>query len=284
MRVKNIVARSFNLSLNGPALVMGIVNVTPNSFSGDGKWVESSSQVAVRYALKMVKDGADIIDVGGESTRPGAKSVSIEEEIKRVVPVIQKLSTKINIPISIDSYKPEVIKAALEAGASMVNVIQGTPINTKIVKIVRDYKAAIVLMHMRGNPQTMMEKTRYRNIILEITKSLEKSVEKCLKSGIKKECIIVDPGIGFAKDGAQNFLLIKYMKAFNIKGCPVLIGPSRKSFIGKALGLLPKDLLAGTVAAVSASLMNGARIVRVHDIKSAKHAAVIINNIQQAAR
>ena len=272
-------ARNVRLELGERTLLMGILNVTPDSFSGDG---QQGVRGAVRRALRMVREGADIIDVGGESTRPGAERIGTKVETGRVVPVIRKIVQETGVPVSIDTYKPEVALAALDAGASIVNVVRGTPVSTRLLKIVKRFGAAIVLMHIRGTPRTMQSRTDYRDVVKDIVDELKISVEKCLETGIKKESILIDPGIGFAKTVGQNLEIIRRLREFRILGRPVLIGPSRKSFIGKTLDLPVEKRLIGTAAAVAASIMNGAHIVRVHDVRAIKQVAAMVDAILAA--
>jgi dihydropteroate synthase len=272
-------ARNLRLELGVRTLLMGILNVTPDSFSGDG---QPGVRGAVRRALRMVREGADIIDVGGESTRPGAKPVGAKAEIRRVVPVIREIVQETGVPVSIDTYKPEVALAALDAGALIVNVVRGTPVSTQLLKIVKRFGAAIILMHMRGTPRTMQSRTDYGDVVKDIVAELKKSVEKCLETGIKKESILVDPGLGFAKTVGQNLEIIRRLREFRVLGSPVLIGPSRKSFIGQTLDLPVEKRLIGTAAAVAASVMNGAHIVRVHDVKEMKQVVAMVDAILAA--
>lgn len=257
---------------------MGILNVTPDSFSQDGclssrRSASHGDERAIRRAHRLIHDGADILDVGGESTRPGAQPISVHEEIRRVVPVIAELAKNIRIPISVDTYKPLVAKEALEAGAAIVNNILGTKPKKELLKTVKNYNAAIVLMHIRGIPRTMQKNIRYHHLMAEIIGSLRNSIEKCLEIGIKSDKIIIDPGIGFGKTVVHNLEIINRLKAFHVLRRPLLIGPSRKSFIGHILGKDVSERLWGTLACVCASILNGAHIVRVHDVKAAKDAA-----------
>jgi len=243
---------------------MGIVNVTPDSFSGDGRRTQTA---AVRLAKKLIKEGADIIDVGGESSRPGASAISVKEELKRVIPVVKTLA-KNTIPISIDTYKPEVATAALAAGASIVNNIRGTTLNKSLLKIVKKYNAGIILMHMRGTPKTMQKKISYHNLLSDIIGPLRKSIEICLEIGIKSDRIIIDPGIGFGKTAEQNLEIINRLPEFQTLNTPILIGTSRKSFIGKILKQDVHRRLMGTAATVTTGILKGAHIMRVHDVKA----------------
>jgi dihydropteroate synthase len=272
-------ARNLRLELGERTLLMGILNVTLDSFSGDG---QIGVRAAVRRALRMVQEGADIIDVGGESTRPGAGRLGAKVEARRVVPVIREIVQQTGAPVSVDTYKPDVALAALDAGASIVNVVRGTPVSARLLQIVKRFGAAIILMHMRGTPRTMQSRTDYDDVIKDIVDELKKSVEKCLETGIKKESILVDPGIGFAKTAGQSLEIIRRLQEFRILGRPVLIGPSRKSFIGKTLDLPVEKRLIGTAAAVAASIMNGAHIIRVHDVKDMKQVAAMVDAILTA--
>ncbi len=275
----DLCARDTHLTLGHATRIMGIVNGSPDSFSGDGK---RGIDACLRYARKLIAEGADILDIGGESTRPGAVSVPLKEEIRRVIPVIDVLARKIKTPISVDTSKLEVARRALDAGASIVNNIRGTQINTSFLKMVRDYKAAIVLMHMRGTPATMQSKPKYKDVVGEVIEELQISVEKCLAIGIKKDRIIVDPGIGFSKSVDQNLTLINHLNRVNILHCPILLGTSRKSFIGQILQNDVGQRLMGTAATVTAGVMRGAHIVRVHDVKAIKETLQITDAILNA--
>jgi len=262
----DLYARDFVIGLGHTTKIMGIVNCTPDSFSGDGKL----GAACLRHARKLIREGADIIDIGGESTRPGALKVSLQEEIGRVIPVIDALARKAKVPISVDTSKLEVARRALDAGASIVNNVMATRASTGFLKMVRDHNAAIVIMHMRGTPASMQSKARYRDVVSEVIEELKISVEKCLEIGIKKERVIVDPGIGFAKDLGHNLALIGHLSRFNILHRPILLGTSRKSFIGRILKEDAGGRLMGTAATVVMGTANGAHIVRVHDVKAIK--------------
>ncbi len=253
---------------------MGIMNLTPDSFSADGRLsAQRGSSEHVRYALKMVKDGADIIDVGAESSRPGAKQVPAAEEIKRLLPVLRGLVPKCPVPVSVDTYKPQVAQAALDAGAAIINNILGTRHDKRLVAMVRDYGASIVLMHMRGSFRSMHRKYTYKRLMPEIAAELRKSVEFCLEMGIKRDRIILDPGIGFSKTPEQNLSILRNLRMLTPLGFPVLIGASRKSFIGKILDVEVGGRVWGTAAATAVAIANGAGIVRVHDVAAIKQVA-----------
>jgi len=257
--------------------IMGILNVTPYSFSGDGVYHDVGK--AVDLAMKLVEDGADIIDIGGESTRPGAKPVTIEEEIKRTIPVIKKLSKKIDVPISIDTAKSSLARLALESGASIVNDITGLEYDQKIIGIVREFNAKLIVMHIKGTPLTMQNNPKYGNLIQEIKDKLKAIIEKAVKGGIKEENIIIDPGIGFGKTLEHNLEIINRLSEFKEIGRPILAGPSRKSFIGKIIGADPDKRIFGTAASVAIAIKNGADIIRVHDVKEMKQVAMIADAI-----
>ena len=260
-------------------LVMGIVNVTPDSSSDGGKFF--SPEVAISHASKLIMQGADIIDIGGESTRPGAKLVSESEELKRVIPVIEKIRTdNPKILISIDTTKASVAKYAVEAGANIINDVSGLSFDNNMTGIVESLNVPIVIMHMKGNPQNMQLNPKYKDIVNEILDFFKIKIKIAIQSGINRSMIILDPGIGFGKTVDHNFELLSRLNEFNVLELPIMIGPSRKSFIGITLDLPPEDRVEGTAAAVSAGVMNGASIVRVHDVKSMKRVVKIIEKIR----
>ena len=260
-------------------LVMGIVNVTPDSFSDGGKFF--SPEVAISHASKLITQGADIIDIGGESTRPGAEQVSESEELKRVIPVIEKIRTdNPTILISIDTTKASVAKHAVEAGADIINDVSGLSFDNNMIGIVENLNIPVVIMHMKGNPQNMQLNPKYKDIVNEIIDFFKMKIKIAIQSGINRSMIILDPGIGFGKTVEHNFELLSRLNEFNVLELPIMIGPSRKSFIGITLDLPPEDRVEGTAAAVSAGVMNGASIVRVHDVKSMKRVVRIIEKVR----
>ena len=260
-------------------LVMGIVNVTPDSFSDGGKFF--SPEVAISHASKLITQGADIIDIGGESTRPGAEQVSESEELKRVIPVIEKIRTdNPTILISIDTTKASVAKHAVEAGADIINDVSGLSFDNNMIGIVESFNVPVVIMHMKGNPQNMQLNPKYKDIVNEILDFFKMKIKIAIQSGINRSMIILDPGIGFGKTVEHNFELLSRLNEFNVLELPIMIGPSRKSFIGITLDLPPEDRVEGTAAAVSAGVMNGASIVRVHDVKSMKRVVRIIEKVR----
>jgi len=247
--------------------VMGILNVTPDSFY-DGKRYNTVKN-AVDHALKMVEEGADIIDVGGESTRPGAYPVSEAEELKRIIPLIKILSKQIRKPISIDTYKAKVAEKAIDAGASIINDIGGLLMNKHMAKVAAEAKVPVIIMHKKGKPKTMQKNPIRKNVMSEIMSYLQKSVSRAVNAGIDEDKIILDPGIGFGKTLHQNLKILKRLKEFKSMGFPILIGTSRKQFIGAILKLSTRERLYGTLATLSIAVMNGAHIVRVHDVREA---------------
>ena len=254
------------INLKNRILIMGILNVTPDSFSEQG--LNFSPEVAVKNGLKMIRSGADIIDIGGESTRPGADPVTAEEEINRITPVLRELRKKSDIIISIDTYKADVARIALEYGADIINDISGFHREDTIIDVAKEFNAGCIVMHMRGTPVTMQNEIVYDNIIGELVDYFRQTVTKLLDAGIKKEFICLDPGIGFSKTTEQNLYLINNLSTFSRLGHPILIGPSRKSFIGNVLNIdRPIDRIWGTAAAVCCAIYRGANIIRVHDIK-----------------
>ncbi len=259
---------SFNTWLcnkNREPLVMGILNVTPDSFSDGGKY--NNSQKAIDRASKMEDEGADIIDIGGESTRPGAEQVDIEEELNRVIPVIEGVRQNSNIIISIDTYKSVVADKAISAGVNIINDVSGLRFDNNMAHIASEAKVPIIVMHMLGNPKNMQNDPFYSNLMEELITFFKERVEVLISNGINTKNIILDPGIGFGKTVEHNFTIIRELNRILDLGFPVLISPSRKSFIGNTLNLPPEDRIEGTAAAVTAAIMNGSRIVRVHDVK-----------------
>jgi len=261
-------------------LVMGVLNITPDSFSDGGKFYSPES--AVEHALEMIAEGADIIDIGGESTRPGSAFVSEQEELQRVIPVIEKLVTETSIPISVDTTKSSVACAALEAGAEIVNDISALRFDPAIADEVAKVKAGVVMMHLRGTPKTMQQLPPVKDIMGEVIGGLRESIGVAEQRGVSRESIAIDPGIGFGKTAAQNVELIAHLDqlAREFADFPILIGTSRKSFLGKLLDNAPTDeRLHGTTASIAASVLKGEHIVRVHDVKAGVEEVRVIDAI-----
>ncbi|MEK6692199.1 MAG: dihydropteroate synthase [Nitrospirota bacterium] len=272
----------YRLDLFRRTHIMGILNVTPDSFSDGGRYLDTDK--AVKRALEIEKEGADIIDIGGESTRPGALPLSHEEELGRVIPVIEKLKNRLRIPISIDTYKAEVARAAIQAGASIINDISGLRFDPDIATVAAEYDVPVVIMHIKGTPGNMQVNPVYQDLIGEILHFLEDGISIAQKAGIDEDMIIIDPGIGFGKTFEHNLEIINRLDEFKSLGMPVLFGPSRKSFIGKILDLPADDRLEGTAAAVAIGIIKGANIVRVHDVSSMVRVARVADAIKAKAR
>jgi len=248
----------YTLDLNTKTLIMGILNVTPDSFSDGGNYDEMNA--AVSHAREMVSNGADIIDIGGESTRPGFAKVSVEEELGRVIPMIQAVSKEVKVPISIDTYKAEVAKQAIEAGAHIINDIWGAKAEPKIAEVAAHYNVPIILMHNRDN-------TNYRNLIADMIADLYESVKIAKGAGVPDENIVLDPGIGFAKTPEQNLEAMRNLEKLHVLGYPVLLATSRKSFIGHVLDLPVEERVEGTGASICLGIDKGCEMIRVHDVK-----------------
>lgn len=257
--------------------LMGILNVTPDSFSDGGRFFDQTD--AVLHAFQMVKDGADVIDVGGESTRPGAEQISSEDEMRRVIPVILKIKQKTRVPVSVDTYKAEVAKEALKAGANIVNDITGLQSDPKMADVIAEAGASVVIMHIKGTPRDMQSDPHYDDLMHEVYDFLAKEVDIARTKGIRQ--IMIDPGIGFGKTADHNLELINRLQEFKSIGVPVLIGVSRKSFIGKILETPVEARLEGTAAAVTASILHGADIVRVHDVREMRRVALVADAIRR---
>ncbi len=266
------------LDCSGRTLTIGVLNVTPDSFSDGGRFFDP--EVAVEHVIRMAAEGADLIDVGGESTRPGAESVPAEEERDRVLPVIKRLSAELDVPISVDTRKPDVAAAALEAGAAVVNDISGAR-DPAMLETVRAAGAGLVLMHMRGEPATMQEFTDYADVVSEVRDQLRVRLEAAIAAGIEEDRLVVDPGIGFAKTPDQNLVLLRDIRALFELGRPVLVGPSRKSFIGKVLDVEVDERSEGTSAAVAWLVAQGVHLIRVHDVKEMTRVARLVEAIMR---
>lgn len=288
----NDVIRTYEpFKINGKAIdftartyIMGVLNVTPDSFSDGGMYFTPDN--AVTHAMEMIEAGADIIDVGGESTRPkgayggGAVHVSADEERRRVIPVIERIARMTDVVISVDTTKSSVARDALNAGASVVNDISGLKFDPAIAAVTAQRNAVLVVMHIQGTPETMQLNPHYDDVVAEVKLELKDSIERAQASGVKQ--IIIDPGIGFGKNLGHNLSLLKHLSEFHDLGCPILVGTSRKGFIGNLLDVPPDQRLEGTAASVAVAITNGANIVRVHDVKEMKRVAVIADAIRNA--
>jgi dihydropteroate synthase len=257
---------------------MGVLNVTPDSFSDGGRYLDPAR--AEIGALRLQDEGAHLIDVGAESSRPGAGALPWREEWGRLRPVLKRLVPKLKIPVSVDTYKPEVAEGALDEGASLVNDITGLrPPGKRLAKVIAHRGASVVLMHMQGTPSTMQKAPRYRNVVREVRASLRRSIESALEAGIPKKHILIDPGFGFGKTIEHNFSLLSHLDEFARLGYPVLVGLSRKSFLGNLLGLPVGERLHVSVSAAMAAIQRGAHVLRVHDVLAHRQAASVADRL-----
>ena len=251
--------------------IVGVLNVTPDSFSDGGRYLDPGA--GVEHALRLAAEGADLIDVGGESTRPGAPEVSEEEELRRVIPVLERLAAaRFPVPVSIDTSKPEVARAALGAGAVMVNDVRALA-DPELARVVAESGVAVVLVHMRGTPRDMRDRAVYGDVVSEVRSELSGAMARAIRAGVREDRIVIDPGIGFAKTSEQSIELLARLPDLARLGRPLLVGPSRKSFLGAITGAPPEERLAGTLAAVTAAVLGGATFIRVHDVAASRQAA-----------
>ena len=260
---------------------MGVLNVTPDSFSDGGQFNEIDS--AILHVNKMLKNGADIIDIGGESTKPGSDPISASEELNRIVPIIKAIKGEHkDILISVDTYKSSVAKKAIKAGADFINDISGLTFDDEMVSLLAHRNIPVVIMHINGKPKTMQKNILYSDLVFDVKNFFIKQCDYAINSGIKESNIIIDPGIGFGKTFDHNFTLLKRLKEFEDLGFPILIGPSRKAFIGDVLNLPSDERVEGTIATIVAGILNGANIIRVHDVKEIKRAVKVTEKILKA--
>ena len=267
---------AYELSMSR-TLVMGVLNVTPDSFSDGGLYANPASALA--RAHEMVAEGADIIDVGGESTRPGAEPVPEEEELRRVLPVVEALTAGVDVPVSLDTRKPAVAARCLKAGAVMINDVSSLR-DPEMLDVIADTGAAVAIMHMKGTPQTMVSEAVYTDVLADVRELLGRQAALALEAGARS--VMVDPGLGFAKTAEHNLTILNHLDEFTSLGLPLLVGPSRKSFIGHLTGLPVEGRTAGTIAAVTACVLGGADVVRVHDVGVCKQAIMVADAIRRA--
>jgi dihydropteroate synthase len=272
--------RKRTFGLGRQTLLMGVLNVTPDSFSDGGLFFDKEKAIA--HGLKMVEEGADFIDIGGESTRPGSKPLELDEELRRVIPVIESLAKETDVPISIDTYKSTVARKAIEAGAQIINDISGLHLDPSLSEVAAKEDVPLVLMHIRGNPETMQKDVHYESLFSEIIQYLKDSIQRAESAGVDPEQIIVDPGIGFGKTVEDNLLILKNLKEFKVLGKPLLLGTSRKTFIGKILNAGVTERLEGTLASIVVGVLNGAHIIRCHDVLQTKKAIAIADAVRMA--
>jgi dihydropteroate synthase len=261
-------------------LLMGILNITPDSFSDGGQYFDKESAIA--HGIRMVEEGADILDIGGESTRPGSKPLPLEEELRRVIPVIEVLAKELDVPVSIDTYKSTVAEIAVNAGAQIINDISGLHFDPDLGKVAAKKDVPLILMHIRGTPETMQKDVHYNSLFSEILRYLKESIQRAESAGVDPQQIIIDPGIGFGKTVEDNLLIIKNLSEFRILGKPILLGTSRKNFIGKILNAEANERLEGTLSTIAIGVLNGAHIVRCHDVLQAKKAIAVADAIRLA--
>ena len=271
--------RNRTLPLGERTLLMGVLNVTPDSFSDGGRYFDRDKAIA--HGLRMVEEGADLIDVGGESTRPGSKPLALEEELKRIIPVIETLAGKVDVPISIDTYKSAVASRAIDVGAQIINDISGLHFDPAVAKVAAKQDTPLVLMHIRGTPETMQKEVHYPSLLSEILQSLRESIQKAESYGVDPDQIIIDPGIGFGKTLEDNLLIIKHLSEFRVLGKPILLGTSRKSFIGKILNAEVDQRLEGTLSTIAIGVLNGAHIIRCHDVLPARKVIAVADAIRK---
>lgn len=274
-RPRELVLRNHRFCLGSETKIMGVLNVTPDSFSDGGFFLDPGAAEA--EALRMEREGAHILDIGAESSRPGSKPISAGEEIRRLKPIFKRLSKKIKIPISVDTYKYEVACMALDLGAVLINDIYALRADARLAKRIARAHAGVVLMHMRGSPESMQKKPVYRHLLKEIENFLGKALETALEAGIAPQSVVVDPGFGFGKTTGQNLEILKNLTRFQKWNLPVLAGMSRKSFIGHVLGVPVGDRLYGSVAAAAIAIQNGADILRVHDVGAHRQVARMVD-------
>ena len=260
--------------------VMGVLNITPDSFSDGGFFFEPHQ--AIEHGLRMADEGADIIDVGGESSRPGSDPVPLDEELKRVIPVIETLASRLDIPISVDTYKSQVAERAVEAGAQIINDISGLRFDPTMPSVAARYDTPLIIMHIKGSPKTMQQDPTYEDLMGEIIAYLREGIAKAEEAGVDPHQVIVDPGIGFGKRVHDNLVIINRLNELTILGRPLLIGTSRKSFIGAVLGAEVHQRGIGTLASMAVSALKGTHIVRVHDVAPAKQTVDMVDAIINA--
>ena len=271
----------YELDFDKRTYVMGVLNVTPDSFSDGGKYY--SFEKAVEHGIEMAEKGADILDIGGESTRPFSRRISAQEEIDRVVPVIEALSREVDVPISIDTYKSEVARYALDAGASILNDISALRFDPALGPLAAERGVPVILMHMKGTPENMQKNPQYDDVVGEISDFLKEAVSRAVQSGISEEMVAIDPGIGFGKTFDHNLVILRDLRRFQSLQRPILIGTSNKSFIGHVLDRPVEQRDAGTMATVAVAALNGAHIVRVHNVEMAVDTVRMVDAIKRGS-
>jgi dihydropteroate synthase len=271
-------AKNERLKLGATTALMGVVNVTPDSFFAGSRRLDPDQALA--FALKLVEEGADIVDIGGESTRPGASPVEVDEESRRVVPLVARLRPLTRVLISVDTRKAAVAERALDAGADMINDISALGADPRMAEIVARAKAGLVLMHMKGTPSTMQVAPSYRDVVAEVKEYLGRAIAKAESSGVASDSILVDPGIGFGKTLEHNLTLLHHLSSLSDLSKPILVGTSRKSFLGRILSGAPEERLLGTAASVACAVVLGASVVRVHDVREMRQVVAVADAIK----
>lgn len=264
-----------SLPIGQRTVVMGIVNVTPDSFSDGGKY--QSVERALQHARQLVEEGADLLDIGGESTRPGAEAVSLDEELERVIPIIRRITSELDIPVSVDTYKSQVAKEAIQAGAHMINDVWGAKKDPEMAGVMAELCVPVILMHNRTQ-------THYQDLMVDVKRDLQESIDLVVQAGVKPEQIWLDPGIGFAKDWQDNMSVMQHLDQLVAMGYPVLLGTSRKSMIGKILDLPPSERLEGTLATVGFGIQKGCHVMRVHDVQATVRFCRVMDALVYAPR
>lgn len=277
--MRDLTVNGKKVVVGGRTLVMGIVNVTPDSFYDGGRHDDTAS--GVEHGLRLAEEGADILDVGGESSRPGAEAVSVEQELERVLPVIERLVRETDLPVSVDTVKSEVARKAIALGAHCINDISGGLADPEILRVAGEAEVPYIAMHMRGTPKTMQQQTKYGNLVDELVDYFEQRLAACDSAGINRERVILDPGIGFGKTAEQNYMILANLQAFHRLGQPLLVGASRKSFLKLVGADDPAERLPGSLAAVTACALAGVEIVRVHDVKESVQAVRVAQIIRE---
>lgn len=272
--------RNHLLDIQDKTRIVGVLNVTPDSFSDGGRFLEPAS--AIDQAQRMVEEGADILELGGESTRPGAVPVSVDEELRRIVPTLRELRSTLTIPLAVDTYKPEVARIALEEGAAIINDVYGVRGEGRLAAVVAEKQAGLVIMHMKGTPQDMQVAPYYDDVIGEISTFLVDRVAYAERMGVDPQSIIIDPGLGFGKRPQDNLILLGHLGKFHALEKPIMIGPSRKSLVGSVLNLPVEERQFGTAACIAAAVQQGAAFVRVHDIRSCAQLVRMLDAIRRA--
>ncbi len=272
--------RDYLLDIREKTWIVGVLNITPDSFSDGGRFLDSGT--ATDQAMRMVEDGADIVELGGESTRPGADAVPVDEELRRILPVLRKLRPRLAIPVAVDTYKPEVARVALEEGADIINDVYGVRGEGRLASVVAEKRAGLVIMHMKGTPQDMQIKPRYNDVVGEVSAFLTARVAFAEQKGVDPQSIIVDPGLGFGKRSQDNLALLRHLAALHRLGKPIMVGPSRKSLVGEVLNLPVEQRQHGTAACIAAAVLQGAAFVRVHEVRPCAQLVRMLDAIRGA--